>query len=358
MEGGREIPLTKATRREFIKALGKGLVLPALGGLGSSALGLDGSGERGSFGSPDPKRQASPPKADASTLIVARHEKFLGANGKVNGELVGKALDDGLMRLTGVKSTAEAWASLFKPEDVVGLKLNCLAKKAFSPHVELVEAIISGLRLAGVKEGNIIIFDRTSRELKEAGFTISKGGGLKCFGTDELSGGGYESRPAVVGRVGSCFSKIVSSLCTAIINVPVLKDHDLAGVSVSMKNFFGVIHNPNKYHDNNCDPYVAELYSHPSIKGKARLTICDALVAQCNGGPAYKAQWAWSYNGILLGTDPVAMDRIGADIIEEKRKEMGLPSLEQSGRNPKYIKTAASLGLGVDDPSMIQIIET
>ena len=59
-----------------------------------------------------------------------------------------------------------------------------------------------------------------------------------------------------------------------------------------------------------------------------------------------------------MGIDPVAMDRIGANIIEEKRKEAGLPSLEQEGRRPKYIQTAASLGLGIDDPSAIQVIET
>ncbi len=330
----------RITRRDFIKVAGTGLFLPILGG-----AGLDLST---SWAESNAK----------SRLVITRHEKFLKGYGKVDGELLGKALNDGLMRLTGMKNPAKAWAGLFKPEDVVGIKLNCLAKRAFSPHVELIEYIIEGLKLAGVKEGNIIVFERTSRELREAGFTISKGGGLKCFGTDELSGGGYESRPEVVGKVGSCFSKIVSSLCTAIVNVPVLKDHDLAGVSVAMKNFYGVIHNPNKYHDNNCDPYIAELYSHPYIGGKVRLTICDALVAQCNGGPAYKSQWAWRYDGLLLGIDPVAMDKIGADIIEGKRKEMGLPSLEQAGRKPRYIQTAAALGLGVDNASLIQVVET
>jgi uncharacterized protein (DUF362 family) len=343
--------LVKATRRDFLKALGAGLVMPTLGGVGAVLT------QHGADALADSKVSGGD-GASRSKLIIARHERFMGGDGRVNGGLVGKALDDGLMRLTGAKSPDKAWVSLFKPEDVVGLKLNCLAKKAFSPHVELVEAVIRGLKLAGVKEGNIIVFDRTSRELAGAGFTVSKGGGLKCFGTDELSGGGYESRPEIVGRVGSCFSKIISSLCTAIINVPVLKDHDLAGVSVAMKNFYGVIHNPNKYHDNNCDPYIAELYTHPYIRGKVRLTICDALIAQCNGGPAYKAQWAWPYNGILLGLDPVAMDRIGADIIEEKRRAMGLPSLKEAGREPKYIQTAASLGLGTDNPSMIRVIET
>jgi uncharacterized protein (DUF362 family) len=137
----------------------------------------------------------------------------------------------------------------------------------------------------------------------------------------------------------------------------VLKDHDLAGVTLAMKNFFGAIHNPNKYHDNNCDPYIAELNTHPYIRRKQRLIVCDALVAQYNGGPAYKPQWAWNFSGLLIGTDTVALDYVGANIIEQKRKEIRMPSLKQAGREPKYIQTAASLGLGTSDPSQIDVIE-
>ena len=202
------------------------------------------------------------------------------------------------------------------------------------------------------------MFDRTSRELKEAGFVIRKSGGLKCFGTDELAGGGYESQPQMAGSVGSCFSRIASRFCDAIINVPILKDHDLSGISGAMKNYYGIIHNPNKYHDNNCDPYIAELNTHPYIKNKSRLIICDALLAQYNGGPAFKRRWSWPFGGILMGRDPVALDRICADIIEEERKAVGLPSLEQAKREPKYIHTAARLGLGEDDPKKIELVVT
>ncbi|HCN18724.1 MAG TPA: hypothetical protein DIS73_00300, partial [Planctomycetia bacterium] len=77
-----------------------------------------------------------------------------------------------------------------------------------------------------------------------------------------------------------------------------------------------------------------------------------------NGGPAFKRQWSWHFNGILVGRDPVALDRICANIIEDKRKEMGLPSLKQAKREPKYIRTAAALSLGEDDPKKIELVET
>ncbi|MFH1623651.1 MAG: DUF362 domain-containing protein, partial [Pseudomonadota bacterium] len=197
-------------------------------------------------------------------------------------------------------------------------------------------------------------WDRSTSELKRAGFKINvRGRGVRCFGTDMV---GYDRQPEIKGSIGSCFSKIVSTYCSALISVPVLKDHDLAGISISMKNFYGAIHNPNKYHDNNCDPYIADLNSHPYIKEKLRLVICDGIIGVYHGGPSYKARWSWNYNGLLISQDPVAVDSMGRRIIEEKRKEMGLGSLTEAGREPKYIATAAKLGLGIDNPKEGEVI--
>jgi uncharacterized protein (DUF362 family) len=292
-----------------------------------------------------------------SRVILAKDKRFISVNGTADTFLISKAIDSALLKITNSEKPLDAWRSLFNKNDVVGIKLNCLAGKKFSPHTEIVEAIINGVKSAGVRESNIIIFERFNRELENAGFKIRRrSNGFRCFGTDDLPSGGYDSKPLIIGSVGSCFSKIASSLCTAIVNVPILKDHDLAGVSIGMKNFFGIIHNPNKYHDRNCNPYVADLNSHPFIKDKLRLIVCDALKAQYHGGPAFKPQWAWDFRGMLIGTDPVALDRIGAQIIEKKRREVNMSSLKEAGREPKYIQTAASLGLGVDDPSLIDVI--
>ena len=292
-----------------------------------------------------------------SKVILAQEKRLVNTNGKADTSLITKVIDSALEKITDTKKPSDAWRKLFNENDIVGIKVNCLAGNRFSPHVELIEAIINGLKSAGVREGNILIFERFNKELKDAGFEIRKGkNSIKCFGTDDLPQSGYDPQPQIIGSVGSCFSQIISSYCTAIINVPVLKDHDLAGTSIGMKNFFGIIHNPNKYHDSNCNPYIADLNSHPYIKGKLRLIICDALKAQYNGGPAFKPQWAWDYRGILVGTDPVALDRIGTQIIEDKRKEVNMPSLKEAGREPRYINTAAKLGLGFDDPSLIDVV--
>ena len=134
----------------------------------------------------------------------------------------------------------------------------------------------------------------------------------------------------------------------APINVPVLKDHDPAGVSIGLKNFYGAIHNPNKYHDNN---YTIHCYLniHPYINDKLRLIACDALTLLYQGGPANNPQHAIDYCGLLVSQDPVALDRIGVNLIEEARKEKGLPTLKEAGREPIHVATAAQRGLGTDD---------
>ena len=110
---------------------------------------------------------------------------------------------------------------------------------------------------------------------------------------------------------------------------------------MTLKNMFGAIHNPNKYHLNVGDPYIADVYMLPSIRKKVRFTICDAIIAQYEGGPSYMPQWNWSYNGLIMGTDPVALDYTGWQIIEEERLKNNLKTLKADNREPTYIATAA-----------------
>ena len=266
-------------------------------------------------------------------------------------------LDRSVCQLTGLRSARDAWRALFDPQDRVGIKTNVIAGPRLSPRRGLVEAVVGGLRKAGVPDDNIIIFDRFERELEACGFAINQRGGVRCFGTDSLPGSGYDEKLEVLPHMGSCFSRILTRFCTALVNVCILKDHDLAGVSVAMKNFYGVIHNPNKYHLNNCDPYIAELATHAHIRGKLRLNVCDAIRPQYDGGPSYKPRTVWDYNTVFVAGDMAALDRLGADIIEAQRRAKGLPSLEEDGRAPKYIDTAAKLGVGVGDSARIQRIE-
>ncbi len=179
------------------------------------------------------------------------------------------SLFDRLIRIHyDVSDPADVFASLFNPHDRIGIKVNCLSGKRMSTHTALVNAITGNLINAGIPADNIVIWDRLNSDLRSGWFSLNPlGKQIACAGCDVL---GYESNLTVHRSIGSLFAKAVTSLCTATINVPVLKDHGIVGVTLGMKNMFGAIHNPNKYHPNRGNPYVADLYSHPDIGGKIR----------------------------------------------------------------------------------------
>jgi hypothetical protein len=89
------------------------------------------------------------------------------------------------------------------------------------------------------------------------------------------------------------------------------------------------------------------------------LHICDGLNAQYEGGPSYMPQWMWPFNGLLVARDPVALDYVGWNIIEKKRAELGMKSLRELRREPRYILTAADAEhrLGICDPKRIERVE-
>jgi len=235
--------------------------------------------------------------------------------------------------------------------------VNTLGGRGISSNLQLVEAICERLQEAGIKASDIVVWDRDTDELERVGFHVTEGGNrVQCFGTNRA---GYEEELAAYGSVGSRLSKILTQRSNVLINVPVLKDHDGAGVTIALKNMYGVIHNPNKYHPNGCNPYVADLNMLPQIKSRMRLTLCDATTVIYEGGPGYKPEHSWKCNALLVSQDPVALDSTGWQIIERKRAENGLKTLEAEGRAPHYIATAADHEhrLGMNDPRRISALE-
>ena len=266
-------------------------------------------------------------------------------------------LDRSMQALSDRDSPADAWRKIFRPGETVGLKLNCLAGKGISTSPILVEAICERLQEAGVSGKDIIVWDRLNADLESAGFRVSTQPKPIRFVGNEVFG--YEDDLAAFGSVGSLLCRTLTRMCDAVINLPVLKDHGIVGVTLAMKNLFGAVHNPNKYHLNVGDPYVADVSMLQPVRQKVRLTICDATTAQYEGGPSFMPQWTWPFNGLLVSRDPVALDYTGWQIIEKKRAEKGMKSLKEVGRAPTYIATAADAQhrLGTNDPGRIECVE-
>lgn len=356
------------SRRHFLQRVGFGaLALGAAPSAATSALGA--------------VRQAAAPAGAAAPRYPGRIVEVSGADvlteGMVRQDAVDQMLERGLLELTGASDLAGAWKLFVAPEDVVGLKVNTLSGPACSTRRELVQAIIRGLRAAGVRDENIIIWDRFESHLRRTGYeVVQKPGSLRCYATDSPGVGSdqdifYEAntldwipehlrkdpaRGYAASYNNSHFSTIFTQHITKQINVPVLKDHNITGVTLGLKNVaFGICSNTERFHPTpiNCDPMIGEVCGHPMVQSKNVLTVADCLSILYEGGPMVDPRHLLPYRSLIIGTDMVAADTIGLGILERIRREKGLPSLWKTNSPPKYVNTAAALKLGIGDVGAI-----
>ncbi len=329
------------SRRDFLKTAATGaLVLGSQSKLGLAAA-LDQQAEAGK-----------------SKVVVARDPALHTPQGQLDEKRVLALLDRAMAHYTGRDNQVEAWKHIVPVDKVIGIKTNGLGGKGISSHAVLVMAIAERLQQAGVKPGNIIVWDRNARDLEVCGLTISTDPSrIRCYGTDVA---GYEEQPVACGSgIGVYLSKILTRQCDMVIGVPILKDHSGAGVTFAMKNMYGVLSRPQDLHDGGCNPGVADLNAVPVIREKVRFTVGDAMTSVYDGGPGFKPERLWQPNALIVGEDRVAIDHTAWQMIARKRAEVGMPTLEAAGRPPRYIATAADANhkLGVNNPEHINLVE-
>lgn len=318
---------------------------------------------------PAPKRPAPRPAvANKSRVVQVVNSKAYDAKGKPDGKPVKVMVDTAVMALTGKKTPKAAWSSLFKPTEKVGLKPNCLGRHLCWPHAATVDAIIEGLILAGVPHENMYMWDMwgfnaspLARRYRNSKMKVKN---VKTWGFSRKK---YKiaSGPSVQ------FTKALLAV-DAVVNIPVLKDHDLTGVTCSIKNMaLGSVPKPAIYHTSKkgvrmCDPMVPEIYALPPIKDKVRLILADAFNIIINGGPKGNARGQRKLHSVFAAQDPVAMDKVAWSIIDAERVKAGLHKLmdkplsksRPKGR-PMYLLTAEKMGLGTADPKRIDhVIKT
>lgn len=274
--------------------------------------------------------------------------------------LVKQMMKTGITSLTGTNNQKNAWKSLFHEDERIGIKVNGLGSDTLVGNYQICWAIVDALKDIGVKENNIIVWDQYQHHFLSSGFRLNMSfKGVRTYATDGGggpdaldSGSSHKEYDSGYGAVR--ISKILTEEVDSLINLCLLKDHSFAGVSIALKNIsHGVISHPDNFHDDSCDPFVAAINSIPAIKNKLKLHICNGILGLYDGGPMPQRRHLWGYNGIVLSRDPVALDTICMNIIEQKRKERELPSLFNRPFPPKHIETAGRFGLGISDLSLI-----
>ena len=337
-------------RRQFLTQLAAGV-----GGIGGALSTLPAFAQLSSGQlQPDATTEAVP-----LPPVVEAIGKKVWENDQLNEDAVSELMDQAMMKLTGRTSAKEAWRDIVLPDDIVGIKINPLAGPELSTHSIIVDKIVEGLYGAGVLRKQIIIWDRFEEHLLNAGYPIKQDEtDVRTFASDTEGIGYddevfYESEKDSVARrenesTRSRYSRIVTQQVDVLINVPVLKHHAMAGVSGCLKNLaFGSVDNTRRFHGKPiyCNPAIAEILEHKVLKEKLVLNIVDGLVGSFDRGPTYHAESAWNYGGIFISTDPVILDVLVLQTVNQKREEMELDSVSKFAN---HISTASKLDLGTN----------
>jgi hypothetical protein len=254
------------------------------------------------------------------------------------------------------KTCRKSYLNRLFPGGAIGMKTNCLApfNPTLLPLVDAVSDILTDE--TAVDENDLIVWDRTNRELKRAGFDLNASSfGRRFMGTDANGIGYDDSQFYSQGRVSSLVTRILTQMVDHNINLGVLKHHSIAGMSAGMKNMYGAVNNPNKFHGNNCSPFTAEINSLEPIRKKHRLTIVDAVRVQYDRGPGFHSDSMGYYNGLVVSEDPVAADAVSLEILEDLRRKNGLKPLATTGKKVKYLEAGEKIGLGIGSLSRIDL---
>ena len=312
-------------------------------------------------------RHIRPVKNGKTARVVCLKDPLCVSAGFIVNEKRAAALfRNALMLLTARETAAEAMKSLFPKfnENLrVSIKINT-ASSTMPSHPCLAYAIADCLVEAGLKPDNIIVWERSEKTLRQAGYVIRNvPGKVRTLATNTPGYGYDEGRVERVRGVPLYLTSIVTKHSDYLISLGALKQHIFAGVTLCQKNWYGAIPLADRammtgpcdivrMHLNDCDPGISELNLLIKERVPTILNVCDALMGMYSRGPLGKPQWI--QNEVLLSTDPVAVDTLALYRIEKKRMEHGKSSLLHKVH---YVRTSAEMGLGTNNPENMEIIE-
>jgi hypothetical protein len=326
-------------------------------------------------------------------VVSVKSEKSVdAASNAADADVVREMMARGLCALTGERTAPAAWRRFFAPSDVVGIKVNCGGHPYVVSSYEIVAEAVRQLMALGIPPSQIYLYERFQNQLDEVDYAPHLPEGVTIVAAETANrradNRGYD--PAVYVEADlfgeedtrSNMMRLVSQRLTKIINIPNVKDHGATGATGCLKNIaYGSFSNVARTHHrgkSHTYSFVGTLASVEPLRSRTVLQIMDGLRGVWHAGPfARTRRYVFYPKRIFFGTDPVAIDRLLLDIIDDERKAHGAISIYD--RSPQYLKVddgaardadpnvnilirepghveyAAKLGLGVADLARIKV---
>jgi hypothetical protein len=325
-------------------------------------------------------------------VIAVRSDKCVDTTtSAANDAVVREMMARGMCALTGEKTPQLAWARFFEPRDVVGIKVNCGGHPWCVSAYEIVAEVVRQLAAVGVPPSQVYVYERFQNQLDNVNYAPHLPEGVRIAAAETANrradNRGYDPATYVDADLfgeedtRSNMMRLVTQTLTKIINIPNMKDHGATGATGCLKNIaYGSFSNVARTHykaKSHTYSFVGTLAAVEPLRSRTVLQIMDGLRGVWHGGPfARTKRYLFYPKQILFGTDPVAIDRLLLDIIDDKRKAEGAISiydrdpktLSNDGgardadpnvniliREPGHVQFAASLGLGIADRAKIKI---
>jgi len=312
--------------------------------------------------------------------------------GRADDAIVREMMAQGMRTLTGAASTADAWRRFFQPADVVGIKVNCGGYPHCISAYEIVAEVVRQLTGVGVPATQIYVYERFQNQMDECNYAPHLPEGVQIVAAERanrnVDNSGYDPATYLEADLfgeedtRSNIMRLVSQRLTKIINIPNMKDHGATGVTGCLKNVaYGSFSNVARTHSRGKSytySVVGTLAAMEPLRSRTVLQIMDGLRGVWHGGPfARTTRYVFYPRQIMFATDPVAVDRLLLDIIDNERRAHGAisiwdrspaslkiddgrardadPNVNIIIREPGHVEYASTLGLGVHDLKKIKV---
>jgi hypothetical protein len=312
----------------------------------------------------------------------------------VDQDVVNAMVDRGVRDLTGASTVAQAWQLLvpgYTPGRAIAIKANfnnsiycggCLTDcEEFQLKIDAlihpINAVVRGLKAAysSFDAADVWVYDASpgpspplsDRKIPDRFTDGCLHQGVRFFDRGCREPAAYESADPTSwvsfsppqGIPTPPAQKVTDVLVAAtyVINMPIIKRHGGAGVTLSLKNHFGSIHNCPPLHDWTCFNWPARYYSdiynplldiyrNPHVGGKTVLTIGDGLFGDRESNVSKPTPWdtfgGQAANSLFFATDPVALDSVMCDFLDLEGFHGGIYE-----GSDDYLRLAEAAGLGV-----------